>query len=1625
MEYSNQLKERAVNLHWISRVRQASEFLLPVQDPTVYRNLYPGRASLHLEVPGIAPGMHSQGKQAPPYVTVIGAMSLALQKAFGMNSLTYAAMGLMDKEGPAEALFLLNLELEAGISEGDLSEEIREEIRLAYSNQGLASGEIISRFGEKSGLTKDRLFQLGFIYDAQERFDEGAGERYRLCFLMKKKDGVFVLTITYDTACFEPGFIGWLATTISNRLAAAVYGHQEDSPGGMKEAWHFTRSNGQIAAAGETPVSLPATPMESRMLDIWKKILRKDNISTDVSFFKAGGNSLKALRLVSEIYKQFKAAILITDVFEQQTIQRLSSFIAGLGDVSELGKIPLAAHREHYDLSYAQRRMWILSQFEQNFTAYNIIEPYLIRGDLSVPALKAGIQELVRRHEALRTVFSVVNTEPKQQILEGLEAVLEESDVRQYPASERMARAKEIFLQVAGTAFDLAAGPLFKFHLIRVNEQEYLFVLNIHHILVDGWSQGIMRNELLTIYNKFVSGQPYQVPAPNFQYKDYSEWHNKLIDSEHLARQKEYWFNKLGDRPSGVELPIDGVRPAVQTFNGGRIWVPLSVEQNAALKEICDKNGATEFITLMTLVGIILQKYSGQQDILIGSPVAGRKHADLYDVIGFLVNTIVFRFKVEPDLPFNELLKVVRDEALETYRNEDFPFDLLVDLLDLERDRSRSPLFNVNISFNNTQTTDKNITPHGIDVEFIKSGDYNMSKWDLLFFIMDNGQGIELIMEYNSDLFKKTTIERMGANLLTLLDAVTAEPDKPVSQLNCISAGEFKKITETFNDTGHVFKSIPVQELIEARVNSSPDKTAVVSLQGSITYKQLNERANRLAWFLLNEKKVKPNDIVGISADRSIDMIVSILAIIKSGAGYLAFDPGYPPDRIRYMLQDSKVNTVLIDKERPDLYGGDSYDLIRLDDLQQQLDAFPVMDPGVRNGEDDTVYVLYTSGTTGTPNGVMLSHGNLANLIHWQMEKTSIDSQGRVLQFTSTNFCVSFQEIVITLAAGGEIHLIGEIERKDVNYLLKFIGDSNIDVLYLPFSYVNFLFNESGSQTGFANLHLKHIITAGEQLKITTGLEAYFDMHPGTRLHNHFGSSEMHVVTAHTLDRSTLRNYPVPPVGKPISNCKVFILDEFEKVVPIGVFGELYVKGYRPVKGYINNQALTDKKVFPLASLNGEATVYKTGDYGRWLDTGEIEIMGRKDNQFKIRGFRIEIGEIESKIFELKEVKDCVVVVQEDDLQQKMLAAYVVLQGLSLQELKIFLLDQLPQYMVPTLVEMESLPLMPNGKVDRAKLPAATDTSSDEVHTPPGTSLQARLLEIWKDLLKVENIGIDDNFFNLGGHSLKAMKMIERIYSELGIELTLRTIYSLPTIRGISEQLGQGTNEDIYMRALAPIVEGRPCLLFVPPVTGSPTVFIGMAKQLSAHFNIYGFQYKGFEGESAFDNSIEDMALRFFSKIETALANKRLCLVGYSMGAAIAFELAKKLENKDREVNLVLIDRNVGAPDGMPDQKERLINDLEVMLDKAGLDARSSGRIRKFVLHNVDVLDRHVVDGVVQADITAIEAGGNIVKTRMEDWEAHTSGHFEHFFVEESHFDILNRTEELNELIIRSFFKTT
>ncbi|HLP59262.1 MAG TPA: amino acid adenylation domain-containing protein, partial [Candidatus Deferrimicrobium sp.] len=622
--------------------------------------------------------------------------------------------------------------------------------------------------------------------------------------------------------------------------------------------------------------------------------------------------------------------------------------------------------------------------------------------------------------------------------------------------------------------------------------------------------------------------------------------------------------------------------------------------------------------------------------------------------------------------------------------------------LGLARDMSRSPLFNVMMAYGDADTAGEDIRFDWTEVRFHEQVEgFDPAVFDLVFFFNEKGKQLDCEIMYNSDLFERGTIERLAANFLTLVKHVPENINKPIFDLDYIEKEEYKTIVHLFNDNEKEFLPLTIQESVEMQVEKSLNRIAVVSPAGwAITYDEMNQRANHLAHYLRKEYNMGPGQVIGICIERSIEMIIAVLGVVKSGAAYLSFDPNYPKDRVKHMIDDSQAGLIISDRSRPDLFESGQ----TLLDIHTRSGR-SLQNPQVQNELTDAVYVIYTSGSTGTPNGAMLSHALLSNLLQWQAAGTGIDGSLRCLQFTSINFCVSFQEIFTTLSSGGEVHLIGDIERQDIEYLMQFLARRKIGNLYLPFSYLNFLFNLSNEATTVT--YLQHIITAGEQLKITGGLKKFLEQNPGIKLHNHYGSSEMHVVTSFTLDAQTASRMPVPPAGKPIANTRIYILDENERPVPIGVWGELFVDGSSQVLGYIHNPVLTDKKLvwYPALSQLSGHRLYRSGDVGRWLPDGNIELKGRKDFQVKIRGFRVEPSEIESKILALENVKDCVVVVKENSPAEKILVAYIVSPGLDVSEIKRHLGSYLPQYMIPKFMVLESLPLMPNGKVDREKLP--------------------------------------------------------------------------------------------------------------------------------------------------------------------------------------------------------------------------------------------------------------------------------------------------------------------------------
>ncbi len=1158
------------------------------------------------------------------------------------------------------------------------------------------------------------------------------------------------------------------------------------------------------------PYVSPRNELEKVLVGIWTHVLGLDGggtlpaaVGIDDNFFQLGGHSLKATRLVYQVYKEFGVNIEIEDVFTHPTIRQLAQRMENLEELAYL-EITSVEQKQYYELSYAQRRLWVLCQFEQDSTAYNIPSALIVSGQLDAAAFSRAFQTLVDRHDSLRTVFAAVDGKPVQKVIKDFEFRLKEEDLRGLDERTRAEKVREIYLLAAGRAFNLEKGPLFLVNLLRLEDEEYLFIFNIHHIINDGWSVGNINNELLALYNAYIKNEANPLPPVRWQYKDYSSWHNALIESGRFDRSGEYWLNKFKDRPTGIELPLDYPRQPIQTFNGARVAFSLEANKTGQLKRMGSEEDATLFMIMLTVLDIFLYRYSGQQDIIIGAPMAGRRRHELDEMIGFLVNTLVYRSELNPRQSFKELLPRVKQEALAAYENQDYPFDLLIDKLELTRDLSQSPLFNVFLAHNNAGTRDRSLRLAGLSIHpYAHAHEFNMSKFDLTFFQDEIGDELSIHIEYNSDLFRRSTIEQMAANFQVLVNEVIQERDVPIFTLHYLDPAEYNRVVREFNDTYEPFSDLSLQEFFEKQVEETPDRVALVGLpqearaQGvvlptdklpCVTYRELNQRVNQLAHYLREEYQVKPNDVIGIALGRSIDMVIALLGTIKSGAAYLAVDPSYPLNRILYMLEDSHTQLVIGDEARLRSFHDFTGQLIDMKRNRDKIARKPVENPFMVNKPQDILYATYTSGSTGKPNGALVSHRTLTNLIRWQREKTTITGSLRCLQFASINFDVSFQEITATLTAGGELHLIGEMERKDIDYLLDFLIRYRIEILYLPFYYLNFLFTES--RRWFAGFHhsLKHLVTAGEQLILTPGLKFFLESNAGVQLHNHYGPAEMHVVTSYTLAGIPAGEKSLPPIGKPIANVRIYILDEYHQPVPTGIWGEIHIIGPAGFAGYLNKVELTVKKSLlqPGLCFNGHG-LYRTGDIGRWLWDGNIELKGRKDSMVKFRGFRIELGEIESKLLAIEGVRECVVEVKEDEKGQKFLAAYVVPTDLNEVEIKRRLARDLPQHMIPGIVKLASLPLLPNGKVDRDRLPQP-GIELAEVYAPPHDDVERKMVEIWSELLGLDSsrIGVETSFFELGGHSLKATLMVSRIHREFQVKVALAEIFTTPHIRGLA-----------------------------------------------------------------------------------------------------------------------------------------------------------------------------------------------------------------------------------------------
>ena len=1179
--------------------------------------------------------------------------------------------------------------------------------------------------------------------------------------------------------------------------------------------------------------------------------------------------------------------------------------------------IPRREGRDSAPLSFAQQRMWFLSQLEPESSSYNEANAIRLLGPLNVEALQTALNQLVARHEVLRTTIATVDSEPRQVVNKNSTVALPVIDLRETASSQRDAEIQNTLQKAIQRPFNLSRDLPLRVLLMRLGDQEHILLKVIHHIASDGWSSGIIWRELGKYYRDALSGTRSIIPELPIQYQDYAEWQRQWLRGEVLDAQVSYWKKQLGG-VAPLRLPFDRPRPPGQRYRGARQSLVLPRALSDRLKAFSAEHGVTLFMTLLAGFQSLLHRYTGQDDIAVGSPIAGRTRPEIEGLIGFFVNTLVFRTQLHGNPTFKEILERVREHCLEAYEHQDIPFEKLVEELNPVRDLNTTPLFQVLFAY-------QNVPRVPIDFAGIETAPVEVSngeaKFDLFLAVLDQDRGLRLRIEYATDLFDATSIERMLRNLQTLLDGVMNNPNQRLSELPLLDHAERHQLVVAWNDTQRDYpKDKCVHQLFQDRTVRISDCAAVVFEDHELTYKELNCRANQLARHL-GQLGVTRRTHVAICMDRGIGMTVAVLGALKAGAAYVPLDPEYPVERLLFMLQDTGAPVLLTQREmltrvfqskettqtgqaRASLLHP-SVQVVVVDAhdetvFQQSGDDLPGL-----GSSDDPAYVIYTSGSTGKPKGVVMEHRSLGNLIMWQVARSSCSTQARTLQFASLSFDVSFQEMFSTWCSGGTLVLLSGEIRRDPVALLRYLTAKRVERVFLPFIALQQLADVAQSEKTVP-AQLREVITAGEQLQITPQIRRLFERMSDCCLVNQYGPSESHVVTAFTLGQSRKEWPALPPIGRPIQNAMIYILDSNRQPVPIGVAGELYIGGDGVARGYLNRPELTAEK-FITHSFDGEPArrLYKTGDLARYLFDGNIEFLGRIDNQVKIRGYRIELGEIEFVLCQHPGVGEAVVVAREDVPGDKRLVAYLVAasQNSSVSEISGFLKAKLPEYMIPSIfMFLDALPLTPSGKLDRKSLPAP-DRNRDgleQTYVAPRDNVEYRLAKIWEDILGVRPIGVTDNFFESGGHSLLAVRLLARVEKEFNRSFPLAALFTGPTIDKLADLVRPGA-EALKWNWLFPIQStGSKPPLFMLHGSGQ------LGRQLDMDQPVYGGRTHGLDGRRAHP-SVEKMAAEYVKEICMVQPEGPYFVGGFCFGGLLAFEVARQLREQDQEVALLLL----------------------------------------------------------------------------------------------------------------------
>jgi amino acid adenylation domain-containing protein/non-ribosomal peptide synthase protein (TIGR01720 family) len=1123
----------------------------------------------------------------------------------------------------------------------------------------------------------------------------------------------------------------------------------------------------------------PRTPVEEILASIWASVLALKQVGIYDNFFELGGHSLLATQAISRVRDALAIEIPLRSFFEAPTIAALARCIQGAltsGQPTLTPPLVLISRPAQIPLSFAQARLWFLDRLQPENPFYNIPLVLRLSGQLNVVALEQSLNEIIRRHENLRTNFTIKQGQPVQIVATILNLQLVVVDLQNLPACEQAIETQRLVSQLAVQHFDLEREHLLRASVLKLSSTEYVFVLVLHHIITDGWSLGVLERELSTCYEAFYHNNTPVLPKLPVQYADFALWQRNYLTGEILQKQLNYWQQQLNGIPTLLELPLDRPRPAVQSYRGAHSSIPLSAQLSQELVSLSKRMGVTLFMTLLTAFQTLLYRYTGSDDIVVGTPIANRNQQEIEGLIGFFVNTLVLRTDLSGNPSFEQLLIRVREVSLGAYAHQDLPFEELVEALRPERSLSHSPLFQVMFTLENTPKSCFDL--HKLTVSSL-AVETPTAKFDLTLSMQDSASGLIGVWEYNTDLFNADTIARMALHLQTILEAIIANPKAQISKSPMLTEAERQQLLVEWNKTQKEYSQDKcIHQLFEEQVERSPDAVAVVFEGEQLTYRELNARANQLAHYL-QALGVEPEKLVGICVERSSEMVVGLLGILKAGGAYVPLDPTHPSERLSLMLKDCSPPVIITQKTFVEKLLQHQVRTVCLDFDWEEIAHCSKSNLANSVVSNNLAYVIYTSGSTGKPKGVPIEHKNTVALLTWAKEIFTNEDISGVLASTSICFDLSVFELFVPLSRGGSVILA-----QNALSLPTLPTANQVTLINTVPSAIAELLRLKGIPPGVRTINL-----AGESLQNQIVQQLYRQTNV-RKVFNLYGPSEDTTYSTFSLIK---KGDSCITIGRPIANTQVYVLDKKLQPVPVGVLGELHIGGDGLAHGYLNLPDLTAEKFIPNPFSNkpGER-LYKTGDLVRYLPDGNIEFKGRIDNQVKIRGFRIELGEIETVISQHPLIKETVVIAAENNIGNKQLVAYIVPHkelAHTIGDLRGFLKEQLPNYMLPSaFVTLDSLPLTPNGKIDRRVLPAC-DTYTFNCETPfirPRTPTEKILATIWASVLQLEQVGIQDNFFELGGDSILSIQIVARC-NTAGLKLTPKDLFGHQTIASLAQ----------------------------------------------------------------------------------------------------------------------------------------------------------------------------------------------------------------------------------------------